>query len=195
MPCGDWGKALLVRLVGLGGGSMAKCLLNGFDNLEVHAIERRKLVADAAKEYFYLPNTKRLTIHIDDAIHHMKNSGLKSDLIFSDLYNSDGMESKQVDPLFLTGCKKSLRNGGVLVLNICHTSQKLKAEFDDLLEIEFEKQIISFDVGGGNTILLAFKGEIPLVDKEQMFSKARCLENGMNLSLEKYVELLLKQVP
>ncbi|WP_350640008.1 hypothetical protein, partial [Psychrobacter sp. CAL606-MNA-CIBAN-0158] len=74
-------------------------------------------VAKAAKEFFYLPETDRLAIHIDDAVNYIKNTDIKSDIIFSDLYNSQGMEPKQVQSSYLHDCKNALNQQGVLVLN------------------------------------------------------------------------------
>ncbi|MCW9029917.1 MAG: ATP-binding protein, partial [Gammaproteobacteria bacterium] len=72
-------------IMGLGAGSMAKNLLSSFSGIKVHAIEYREAVAQTAKKYFHLPESDRLTIHIDDAMSYMKHSSIKSDIIFSDL--------------------------------------------------------------------------------------------------------------
>ncbi len=177
-------------VMGLGAGSMVKNLLSSFPELNVHAIEYREAVAKTAKEYFYLPNTSRLFIHIDDAMNHMKNCNMKSDIIFSDLYNSEGMEPKQVQSTYLRNCKKSLNKQGVLVLNIWHTTPKLREELDELLALEFENQLLSFEVESGNTIILAFKNDIPLIKKEELLTKGNWLQEKMNIPMERYAKLL-----
>ena len=177
-------------VMGLGAGSMAKSLLSSFSELNVHAIEYREAVAKTAKEYFYLPDTDRLFIHIDNAVNYMKNTVIKSDIIFSDLYNSQGMEPKQVQLSYLRDCKNALNKHGVLVLNICHTTHNLREELDELLALEFEKQLLSFEVDSENTIVLAFKNDIPSINREELLTRGQWLQEQMNIPMERYAKLL-----
>ena len=177
--------------MGLGAGSMAKNLLSSFSELNVHAIEYREAVAKTAKKYFYLPDTERLFIHIDDAANYINNTDIKSDIIFSDLYNSEGMEPKQVQSSYLRDCKNALNKQGVLVLNIWHTTLKLREDLDELLELEFENRLLSFEVASGNTIVLAFKSDTPLIKRKELLTKAKCLQEEMKIPIERYAKLLL----
>lgn len=177
-------------IMGLGAGSMAKNLLSSFTGVNVHAIEYREAVAEIAKKYFYLPDTNRLVIHLDDAVNYIKCTNIKSDIIFSDLYNSKGMEPKQIKASFLRDCKSTLNKEGILVLNIWHTSPKLREELDDLLAIEFDNRLLSFEVESGNRIVLAFKNDIPLITKDELFTKGKWLQEEMKIPMERYAKLL-----
>ena len=185
-------------IMGLGAGSMAKNLLSSFSELNLHAIENREAVVAAAKEYFHLPDTNRLVIHVDDAASHIKkssmqNNAVKSDIIFSDLFNSKGMEPKQLHASYLHDCKNALNQQGVLVLNIWHTALESPEELDELLALEFENRLLSFEVENGNTIVLAFKNDIPSIKREELLTKGKYLQDKMNISMEHYVELLADQ--
>ena len=182
-------------IMGLGAGSMAKNLLSSFSELTVHAIEYREAVAKVAKKYFHLPDTDRLFIHIDDAASYIKSSGMnnatvKSDIIFSDLYNSDGMEAKQVQASYLRDCKNALNKQGVLVLNVWNTALKSQEEIDESLALEFENRLLSFKVDSGNTIVLAFKNDIPSIKRDELLTKGKRLQEKMNIPMELYAELL-----
>ena len=177
-------------IMGLGAGSMVKNLLCSFSELNVHAIEYREAVAQTAKKHFHLPDTDRLFIHIDDAVNYIKNTDIKSDIIFSDLYNSEGMEPKQVQLSYLRDCKNALNKHGVLVLNIWHTALELRAELDELLALEFENRLLSFEVESGNRIVLAFKNDIPSIKREALLTKAKLLQEKMNIPMARYAELL-----
>ena len=183
-------KVQTATIMGLGAGSMAKNLLSSFPELKVHAIEYREAVVEIAKEYFYLPETDRLIIHIDDAVNYMKNTDIKSDIIFSDLYNSEGMEPKQIQSSYLRDCKNALNEQGVLVLNIWHTALKTREELDELLALEFKNQLLSFEVESGNTIVLAFKNDIPLIKREELLTKGQWLQEEINVPMERYAKLL-----
>lgn len=175
-------------VMGFGAGSMVKSLLHSFASLDVHAVEYRQGVAKIAKEYFYLPNSDRMFIHIDDAMGYMKNTEIKSDIIFSDLFNAQGMEPQQVQSSYLRDCKNALNNQGVLVLNIWNSAFKTRKELDSLLE--FENKLIRFNVETGNTIVLAFKNDIPVMTKETLFAKGAWLEEKMNMPMDGFAQLI-----
>ncbi|GAC18861.1 spermidine synthase [Paraglaciecola arctica] len=177
-------------IMGLGAGSMVKNLLSSFPELDVHAIEYREAVTNVAKEHFYLPDTDHLFIHIDDAANYIKKTKIKSDIIFSDLYNSQGMEPKQVTSSYLRNCKNALNKQGILVLNIWNSVINSTAEINELLEFEFEKQLLSFKVESGNTIVLAFKDGIPLINSADMQAKSEWLQEKMNIPIKCYVKLI-----
>lgn len=177
-------------IMGLGAGSMAKCLLSSFAEVEIHAIEYREEVAKTAKSFFHLPEDERLHIHIDDAVSYMKNSPTKSDIIFSDLYNTHGMEPRQIQLSYLRSCKRALNKQGVLVLNLWHQDFRSTAEIEDLLSHEFENRLISFEVEGGNTIVLAFKNNIPAVKKNTLLAQGKLFQQQMNIPIERYAKSL-----
>ena len=183
-------KVKTATIMGLGAGSMAKNLLSSFSELDIHAVEYREAVAKVAKKYFFVPDTDRIIIHIDDAVNHMKNTDIKSDIIFSDLYNFEGMEPKQVQPSYLRDCKNTLNKHGVLELNIWHTALSSGEELDELLALEFNNRLLSFEVDSGNTIVLAFKNDIPSIKREELLAKGEWLQEEMNIPMERYAKLL-----
>jgi spermidine synthase len=183
-------KVKTAIIMGLGAGSMAKKLLSSFSELNVHAIEYREAVAKTAKKYFYLPDTDRFFIHIDDAASYIKNTDTKSDIIFSDLYTSEGMEPKQVQASYLRDCKSALTKQGVLVLNIWNTALKSQEEIDEILALEFDNRLLSFKVDSGNTIVLAFKNDIPAIKRDELLTKGKWLQEQMNIPMEYYAALL-----
>lgn len=181
-------------IMGLGAGSIAKNLYHAFPDLIIHTVEYRQAVADMAIKYFGVPVSKRLFIHIDDAANYMKKTQVKTDVIFSDLYSSEGMESDQVDSSYLRHCKSALTFDGVLVLNICHTKAQLKEKFDQLLDKEFEGRVLSFTIEGGNKIVFAFNNTMPLLVKSELIDKAMSLQTIINVPMKRYAELLFSRV-
>lgn len=177
-------------VMGLGAGSMVKNLLHSFPEFHVHAVEYREAVANITKKYFYLPDTDLLRVHIDDAVNYIKNTSVKSDIIFSDLYNAQGMEPKQVASTYLRDCKNSLSEHGVLVLNIWNTALESQKELNDLVALEFENKVLSFEAESGNTIVLAFKNDIPVIKRKELLIKAKCLQEKMNIPMEQHAKLL-----
>lgn len=177
-------------VMGLGAGSMVKNLLHSFSDLEVHAVEYREEVVKTAKKYFHLPETDRLVIHLNDAAHHIENTDIKSDVIFSDLYNSEGMEQLQVQTSYLRDCKKALNSQGILILNICHTTAEKQKELARLLAQEFKNRLLSFKIESGNTIVLAFKNDIPSIPRKELLAHTKCLQEKMKITMEPYARQL-----
>lgn len=177
-------------IMGLGAGSMAKNLLHSFSELEVHAIEYRTEVVNVAVKYFYLPDDERLTIHSDDAVAYMKCNRIKSDIIFSDLFNMDGMEPKQVHSSYLRDCKKALNDHGVLVLNIWQEAAKLPEVLIEKVSAEFNNRLLRFDVETGNIIILAFKNDFPVMKRKEFLARAKFLQDKMNIPLVRHAKLL-----
>lgn len=177
-------------IMGLGAGSMAKCLLNSFDEMVIHAVEYREEVIKIAKSFFHLPDSERLHLHLYEAVNYMKNNRTKSDIIFSDLYNTHGMEPRQIQLSYLRNCKKSLTEEGVLVLNLWHQDFRSTEEIEDLLSHQFENRLLSFPVEGGNTIVLAFKNDIPAIKRKELLAKGKQLQEQMGIPIERYAKLL-----
>ena len=177
-------------IMGLGAGSIAKSLYHAFPALTIHTVEYRKAVADMAIKYFEVPVSERLFIHIDDAANYMKKTQIKTDVIFSDLYSSEGMESDQVQSSYLRDCKNALTLDGVLVLNICHTKIGQREVFDQLLEKEFAGKILSFIIEGGNKIVFAFNNKMPALSEDELLAKAHALQKLINVPMTRYAGLL-----
>ncbi len=179
-----------ITVMGLGAGSMVKNLLHSFNRLQLHAVENRQHVADIARKYFYLPETERLQIHIDHAHEYIKNTTVKSNIIFSDLYNSEGMDSIQLQADYLHDCNHALAENGILALNIWHSAVSSSPQLMKQLSQEFENHILSFNTENGNIIVLAFKNTIPEITRKALLDKGKQLQQKMNISLQRYCKLL-----
>ena len=177
-------------IMGLGAGSMAKNLLNSFSDLKVQAVEHRPEVVNVATKYFHLPDDERLTIHIDDAVNYMKSGPTKSDIIFSDLYTMEGMESMQVHTSYLYDCKQALNKHGVLVLNIWQQALNVPELEIKAISRVFKNRLLLFDVESGNTIILAFRHDIPVMKRKVLLARAKCLQDRMNIPLVRHTKLL-----
>lgn len=180
-------------IMGLGAGSLAKSLLKNFEDIKIHAVEYRQEVIDTAKRFFHLPDDKRLQLNVCDAVRYMRKTSNKSDIIFSDLYNAHGMEPRQIQLSYLKNCKNALNEKGVLVLNLWHQDFESSYEIEDLLSLEFEDRILSFPVEGGNTIVLAFKNEIPALKRNELIKQGKFLEQQTDIPIARYAKLIWSQ--
>lgn len=145
--------------LGLGGGSLLRCLHYHFSEMVLEAVELREAVIEIAHDYFYVPDDERVSILCDNVSNFLANAQARStDIIFSDLYNAHGMASIQSQQVFLEQCKAVLQDDGWLVINY----HKLSSGNDPLacMMREVFPEIYWCAVSSGNYIM--FCGKTPL---------------------------------
>ncbi|WP_271274528.1 spermidine synthase [Aliamphritea hakodatensis] len=147
-------------LLGLGAGSLAKALLLADENLQVTVVELREKVALAARDWFSLPDSKRLTLHIGDAFEHIQAPLLpagQQDLLFVDLYLDNGLQDQLVDPAFLQASYDHLKDEGVLVINLWDEGKGILPLCMDTLQEVFGSQPLQASTQEGNVIVFVGK--------------------------------------
>ncbi len=106
-------------LLGLGGGSLAKFLIEEL-GCEVDAVERRPLVVAAARRFFALPDDPRLEVRVGDAaeVVHALPTGARYDLVIVDLYNGTGADAAAGQAPLFAACRARMTERGVLAFNL-----------------------------------------------------------------------------
>lgn len=154
-----------VTLLGLGGGSLASCILHHYPSITLGIVELRQVVVDTAYRFFQLPRDERVSVSVMDAGKFLRKakSG-KTDLIFCDLYGPEGLDYQQLDPAFIERCYNHLSEDGWLVLN-CWQNHRNEAEgLRSIADWFPEMKVCS--VPGGNWTIIAGKQESALSKKE-----------------------------
>lgn len=154
-----------ITLLGLGGGGLAHCLSHYFPESTIQVIEIRQAVIDIAYEWFDLPQLDNLQVVNDDALHYISNlEKSTSDIIFSDLYEAEGMSACQAQQAFIADCYKALGEQGCLVINF-HDKPDAGSELMNTIESLFS-EIIVYDSDGvsgkRNSIMFCCKSAVDL---------------------------------
>ncbi|MDX5333056.1 MAG: methyltransferase [Gammaproteobacteria bacterium] len=178
-------------LLGLGAGSMVHALLAHREALQVEAVERRAAVITVAREWFALPEDDRLTLHVADALDHLARRGQPVDLIFTDLFHEGGMDTQQSDAVFLQRCHDTLAPGGVLVINRWDTTYEETRDHQRELERQFDGNVLTLSVPGGNQVALCFRDDLPRLDPRSLLADAASLGKVMRIPLRDYANRLL----
>ncbi len=166
LPVHEYSRAMLlpigfstpahVTILGLGGGVVANALLHLLPECQVHAVELRQTVVDVAREYFYLSESSRLTVTIEDArnaIEAMPDG--HTDLILADMYSADRMSPTQVQREFIKQCSRVLSDRGWIALNY-HRTPDLNGAFFRQLQGEFAV-VLAFKSKTNNTVIYGSK--------------------------------------
>lgn len=159
-------------ILGLGGGALLHALTQAISGIHITAVELREPIIDVAKEFFRLPQSKRIELIHQDAIEFLSNNKSKKfDILFTDLYQNSGMDKRVATETFLTDAKQQLKADGILVLNcwIEHQhNQNLKSTLRELFS-----SVKALDTGSGNWVVLATNTPHELNQKQQKDECAR----------------------
>ena len=154
---GDFpGRALVL---GLGGGSLVKFLLDQCSGGAVDAVEKRPKIVEVARRYFHLPQDRRLSVHVRDGLQFLEGPPTDPyDLIAVDLHDSRGMAPVVQRAEFFPCCRARLAADGILAVNLwygsCESEERLVR--GNLVET-FEGRVRYLPVAGKrNCISLAF---------------------------------------
>lgn len=111
-----------ILLIGLGGGSLARFLLQHLPDAEITCAETRTSVVELARRYFHLPEDPRLHIHITDGASFLDACPEHSfDLILIDAFDSVGVHPSVCMPEFHRASRRALSPGGVVSINLWTT--------------------------------------------------------------------------
>lgn len=172
-------------VLGLGGGSLARCLHAHLPKCRITAVEMREEVAQVAHDWFELPIDDRLGVYICDAASYLAEPGKPADLIFADLYQADGMDEQQTDTRFFHACKSRLSDGGVAVFNLWSGRYFRDQEIKQAMDEVFDGQVLRVNASGRNRIALAFAGPLPEIEPKRLFARAGELGRELGFDLGK----------
>ena len=114
-----------VVLVGLGGGSMVRFSNRFFPEVQFDVVEIDPLVVRLAREFFGVREGARAHIQIEDGFKFFETTGEHYDAIYIDAFvkpagdtDQEGMPLRLKTRDYLTGLRRRLTDGGVVVINL-----------------------------------------------------------------------------
>ena len=108
-----------VLMIGLGGGSHAKFLRKQCPATHVTAVEIDPHVIAAARAHFALPpDDETLTVVEADGALYMRQCAESADIILLDGFDAGNQVEALATQTFYSACRRALKPGGVLVVNL-----------------------------------------------------------------------------
>ncbi|HSN23745.1 MAG TPA: spermine synthase, partial [Methylomicrobium sp.] len=181
-------------IVGLGGGSLTKHLLQHFPECRLKAVEYRKSVVKIARSYFGLPLDPRLKIIVDDGGDYIRQ---RSDayrehysLLFIDAFDHEGMASSICNEAFFDACKALLKIDGILVMNLWGGTHNPEFQQVSLwLGRVFDWQTLFLPIRDrGNIIALAFNDYSPRYSMKELRTNALELEQQYQIEFPTFLK-------
>lgn len=180
-------------LLGVGGGSLARALRRVRPGMRITGVDAREAVIDTARSHFELPTDKNLRVVRQDAREFLGQRSRGYDLIFADLYRADGVHPDQGDEGFLRLVRSHLSPVGILVTNQWASEYAPTHDASLKLDGAFDGQVIRLHVQGGNIISFAFNGELPDLQRNDFFERARSAGAKLDIPLERQARNLWRQ--
>jgi len=175
-----------VLILGLGGGTLASCLLGRFEHCRIDAVELRPQVVELAHRFFALPRDPRLTVHIGDAAAFVRSPqrAYRYDLILVDAYNQEGMDHGTLAAEFFESCGRLLSQVGVLVINLWGTHRVALHNSTELLRRFFPRRCRLLPVPNrGNIVGFGLPHELTMAGLDSVMLRARELEIRLGVEL------------
>ncbi|WP_262964303.1 spermine/spermidine synthase domain-containing protein [Methylobacter psychrophilus] len=181
-------------VVGLGGGSLTKHLLEHFPDCRLKVVEYRKSVVKIARSYFGLPLDSRLKIIVDDGGDYIRQRAESNrehySLLFLDAFDHEGMASSICNEAFFDACQALLKKDGILVINLWGgTSNPEFQQVSQWLARVFNWQVLFLPVRDrGNIIAFAFNNYAPLFSLKELRTNALVLEQKYQIEFPTFLK-------
>jgi spermidine synthase len=189
-------NSVRMTILGLGGGALAHCLSHFYPRSYIEVVEIRQAVIDIAYNWFDLPRHDNLHVVNADAFTYLRDREPNSaDIIFSDLYQAEGMSTCQAKMEFIDASYAALSEQGCLVLNF-HQKPDGNSELMTTIENLFVEIVVhdSDELPGEhpNTIMFCCKGAVALHQAE-INRRAELLTKKVKMPLMQYYRQLLSK--
>lgn len=178
-------------LIGLGGGSLAKHLLNYHPTCHIDVIEIEPNIVTLAHRYFHLPHDSRLNIHITDGYTYLRECQKEYDVILVDAFDKYGVCDTILHPAFFDACAERLASQGILSVNLWSSQREVFTQAIDYIRQSFDANAWQLPVAGkGNVIALAAHQPLPRKPWSALRDKAVDLEKRYGLEFSGFVREL-----
>lgn len=180
-------------IIGLGGGGLAKFLLQHSEHGQLQVVELRPQVVEVARTHFALPLDPRLQISIGCGAQYVaqqsKQSAGTHDVILVDAYAGDGMVPAVASEEFFSHCHNLLAGNGLLVINLWRSDKPMLATVTRNLLTEFKGRVHFLPMhGSGNIIGFAFASEFPVLPSSQLETRAIQLQQRYQMDYLAYLQ-------
>lgn len=186
-----------VLLIGLGGGSLAKFLLNHYPDARLDVVEFRPAVHRVARDWFALPDEPRLSLHFGDGGEFICEADREQyqdyDLILVDAFEAMGIADSVCSSRFFDACRERLGEKGMLAINLWSRDRFSLDQILHYLADSFAGELLRLPVGGKENVI-ALAGRLPGVKRrlKQLGARAESLERTMHVEYPLLLRTLRK---
>ena len=165
-----------VLMVGLGGGSLAKFIRKHRPQTRITAVEISPQVVSAARSHFFLPeDDEHFQVLVADGAEYLPTHPASADVILLDGFDAGNQVEGLASLEFYEACRRALRPGGVLVVNLWGRDPEFVTWFSRLVAA-FDGQVAWLPVMGKSNVIafgLADDGGRATLERAEMEKLSR----------------------
>lgn len=189
-----------ILILGLGGGSLAKFLLQHYPDSRLVVVEYRSGIPPVAHSFFGLPEDTRLALKIADCRDYVcqaVNSSVPPfDHIYIDAFDADGLSPSINQTDFFAACRQLLHPAGCLAINLWGNHRLCLNYSLRLLGTQFPQATLQLPVPDKSNVIGFGLGEDITRETEAEMQRAVELKNCLNLELPLFHSTLMPyQIP
>jgi spermidine synthase len=144
-----------VLFVGGGGFSGPKRFLTEYPNVTVDVVEIDPEVVDVAHEYFAVPESERLNVHVADGRRYLRQTNRTYDLIILDAYRKDKVPFQLTTREFMRLTRDRLDEDGIMFANLIAAptgpaSEFYRAQYKTIRQVY--PQVYTYPTVGGSLV-------------------------------------------
>ena len=181
-----------VGILGLGAGSLLRFTLR-HTRSPVDTVERNPAVTALCRAYFRLPGSPRSVVDHADARDWVAEPGRagRYRALMVDLYDSKAEGPVCGDPAFYRDCYRVLDEPGVMSVNLFGNHTSFEDNLRGIREA-FDGRVLCLpEIDEGNTVVLAFKGDVLDLSRQELLDRAERLESRTSLPARRWARSLL----
>ena len=177
-----------VLFVGGGGFTGPRIFHEQYPNVTVDVVELDPAVVDAADEYFGIPDSERMNVHVGGGRQYLEETNRTYDVIVLDAYRKDNVPFQLTTVEFMRLASERLDEDGVLVANVISApsgpaSEFYRAQYKTMRQ-SFPR-VYSFPTAAGpvvqNIEIVATKDET-LLTREELQARSERRDIGIDLA-------------
>ncbi len=176
-------------LIGLGGGSIAKCIHRNLPACRLTAVELNPGVISAARAYFFLPpDDERLQVIEGDGAAFVREQPDSRDVLLVDAYDAKRIVEALASAEFYQACYAHLRPGGVAAFNLWGSEDRFGIYLHRIGQAFGGHTLILPAEKKSNIIVFGFKPPLPDPGFQTLAARARELEGVLGLEFPGFVD-------
>lgn len=174
-------------LLGLGGGSLAKFCYRHLPAATITVLEIDPHVLALRGEFRIPADDERFRVVAGDGVGFVAQPAPREDVILVDACDSQGMTPALSAPQVYSNLRRRLAADGVLVINICGSSQQAASHTARIRGV-FGQHVVALPVlEDGNLIVLAFRTAPRACAPAQLAERAEALEKALGLNFQRHL--------
>lgn len=186
-----------ILVLGLGGGSLVKFLLQHIPECHIDVVELRKEVVKLARDHFHLPDVERLNIVIDDVAPFIRSSDHNRfgnyDLILIDVFEAKGISRSVCGITFYDECSKRLSPDGILSMNLWSGDFITARDLLNHMKTSFGNRVVKLPVEGKENIIgIAHMSRSPKHALKRLDNLARDLQQQFDVEYPAFLKAMRK---